>query len=166
MKLNACTFSDRILQNVPMDQRLLSYRQLHLFAAYFEGTYGFMLGFTRNYCLVICVILVFGCVRFFHTLDLRLYLNMPITLLTTGVFAYVFYNPLSKHPGISKKAIRIRFGGSTVRDLGKLERIQAAVCGRSCRTICLRGTKRTMVVGMLKFVVFQACRLLVLIGGK
>lgn len=156
----------RIPQNDSMDQRLLSYRQLQLFAAYFEGTYGFMLGITKNYCLIICILLVFGCVRFFHTLDLRLYLNMPLTLFLTGVFAYVFYNPLSKHPGISKKAIVSRFGGSTIRDLGRLERIHAAICRRSCRTICLRGAKRTMVASMLKFVVFQACRLLVLVGGR
>lgn len=149
-----------------MDQRLKSYRQLQVFAGYFAGIYGFMLGFTKAYCITMSIILVFGCIRFFGDLDWRIYLNMPLTLFLTSAFVYVFYNPLSRHGHVSRQAINRRFLGSNLYGLGRLEKIHARICARSCRTVGLIGIKRTILASMLKFVIYQAVRLLIITSKR
>ncbi|CAG7719009.1 unnamed protein product [Allacma fusca] len=58
--------------------------------------------FLRMYCISMSIISAFGSIHFYEKLDLRVYIAMPMSLVTLLAFSYLWYGKAGKIPKLSR----------------------------------------------------------------
>ena len=145
--------------------RLSWYRQLQVLSKLFHKTYGSLaVPYITYHSFIVSVFLAFGSIRYYDILDLRVYIQMPISLFLLLSFDVAFYSRVGNQPRLSGTAIKAWFGNPGYCSLEG--RKMNAVCQRSCRLIATARIRRAFFPSLLRFIVFQTTRLLILTSAN
>ena len=136
------------------------YRKLQILSHMLRHTYAGNIRYIKYHSFVVSVILLFGCIRYVNVIDLRVYLQMPLTLTLILTFAIKFYSTLGKQPKLSERARRRWFVVSEGVSVEK-RRINLRY-RRSCKAISMPSIGPTFLPSLIRLIVFQTTRLLIL----
>ena len=109
---------------------------------------------------LVSVILAFGSLRYFNDLDLRVYIQMPMSLSIILAFDVAFYSRAGRLPKLSAAASKRWFG--VYREANQKEYWRNRMYKRSCRVLMIGDIRRTFVLALFRFILTKTLRLLIL----
>ena len=140
------------------------YKKLQLLLCLFHHCTVVAVPYVKFYTLAVGTTSTYGIIRFYDKIDVRIYLTMPLSLITLLAFGYQWYGKAGKIPHYSQRAVRRMFANREDRDAKTVRENRCYL--RACKKMMLFSMTRTTFLQIVKFVSRQTVRMLLVTSSR
>ena len=148
------------LKRYSLNTRLLWYREIQVLSNRFNKVCSLGVVYLTWHSYLVSVFLAFGSFRYFSDLDLRVYIQMPISLSIILAFDVAFYSRAGRLPKLSAAASRCWFAANS--GPSQKEDWHNRMYKRSCRVLTIGKITRMFVPALFRYILAKTLRLLIL----